>query len=122
MNEPITEDILIEILDNIEADYQGTPFLFFYGNHEGRLWVQVGTERACAYTGESGIGKGGKAYVSPYATDDEVVKKIFGLCLAYTEHETREGFLYRGRRLFNPHISLEALMSIAKKTNYRKGS
>lgn len=104
---------------NIDAEYQGLKFLLFHGSHEGRLWVQVGTLRPCTYTGEMSIGKGGKAYVSEHATDDEIVKKIFGLCLAYVEHETREGFKYKGKRLFGPHIAIDALMSIASKTTYR---
>lgn len=117
--EKITEEKLASILSEIEAEYQGTPFLFFTGNHEGSLWVQVGTERPDTYTGNIEIGKGGKAYVSPHATHDEVVKKIFGLILAYTEHEAREGFRWKGRRVFNPHVTIEALHSIALKSNCR---
>lgn len=119
MNEKITEDKLREIIKEIDAEYQGTKFGIFMGNDEGKLWVQVGTNRPDTYTGEMAIGKGGKAKVSEFATHDEVVKKIFGLCLAYTEHETREGFKWRGRRVFNPHVTIEALHSVALKSNCR---
>lgn len=111
---------LEEILSSIDAEYQGTPFQIFWGKNSTGYWVQVGTERPCSYTGEIGIGKGGKAYISNHATDDEIVKKVFGLCIAYVEHETREGFKYKGVRIFNPHTSLEALLIAGKKVKYRK--
>lgn len=107
------------ILAEIDAEYQGKKFMIFSGDHEGRLWIQVGTERPDTYTQTMEIGKGGKAYVSEHATHDEVVKKVFGLIMAYVEHETREGFKWRGRRVFNPHVTIEALWSVAKKSNYR---
>lgn len=110
---------LQDIICDIEANYQGIDFEIFTGGAEGAWWVQVGTFRADCNTGDVEIGKGGKAYVSPHATDDEVVKKIFGLCMAYVEHEMREGFYYKGKRLFGPHISLEALMDAANKTTVR---
>jgi len=113
------EELNILIAD-IEAEYQGIPFLIFTGEHQGNLWVQVGTERPDTYTKEIGIGKGGKEYVSSYATHDEVIKKIFGLVMKYVEHEAREGFKWRGRRVFNPHVTIEALHSIALKSNWRE--
>ena len=115
----ITETRLEAILKGIKADYQGTCFHLFHGNHHGRLWVQVGTVRPDCNTSQVGLGKGGKAYVSEHATEDEVVKKVFGLILAYVEHEAREGFYYKGKRLFGPHITLEALMEAADHTEVR---
>jgi hypothetical protein len=115
-----TLEELNQMISDIETEYQGNPFLIFTGEHEGRLWVQVGTKRPDTYTGEIETGKGGKAYVSEFATDDEIVKKIFGLCMSYVEHETREGFKWKGRRIFNPHLDLNALWSVALKSNYRK--
>lgn len=106
------------VLD-IDAEFQGQPILIFTGGLKGSLWVQVGMERPDTYTNEISIGKGGKAYVSPYATSDEVVKKVFGLVMSYVEHEAREGFQWKNRRIFNPHVSLEALHSVALKSNYR---
>ena len=111
---------LKDIINDIDASYQDIPFQVFHGQHEGRIWIQVGTKRPDTYTGKIAIGKGGKVYVSEFATDDEVVKKIFGLCLAYVEHETREFFKYKGVRVFNPHISLDAHLEMAKRTTYRK--
>lgn len=115
----MTLDDLEKIISDIDAEYQGNPFAIFTGDHKGRLWVQVGTVRPDSYSGEIGIGKGGKAYVSEHATHDEIVKKVFGLVLAYVEHEAREGFKWKDHRIFNPHTTIEALYESCKKVNYR---
>ena len=52
------ENMLLSIISDIDAEYQGRPFKVFHGNHHGRLWVQVGTERPCTETGKFNIGKG----------------------------------------------------------------
>ncbi len=88
-------------------------------SNTGPIHVQVGMERPDTYTGNIEMGWGGKAFVSAFCTDDELVKKVFGLALAYSEHELRESFKYRGKRVFGPHISLAALMEAADHTTYR---
>lgn len=104
----------LKILGQIEASFQEKPIKLFWGNHEGRDWIQVGMERPdCDNLSLVEVGKGGKAYLSPHATEDEIVKKVLGLCIAYAEHEIRECFYYQGKRLFGPHISLQALMSVS---------
>lgn len=86
----------------------------------GRLYLQVEHVRRDARTGEVGLGRGGKAYLSPAMTDSEVVRKAFQLCLAYEEHEVREHFLFRGRQVFGPHIDVEALWTVAEETDVRE--
>ena len=109
-----------EILEDIEIGFQDKKFKIFHGEHEGKVWVQVGSLRPdCDNPNSFGLGKGGKAYISEHASDDEIVKKIMGLCLAYVEHETRESFYYKGKRVFGPHISLAALMEAADSVSGR---
>lgn len=107
-------DKFLGIIDNLNMSFQGHKIEVFCGKHDGRIWAQVGMYRPDIDDPQKmEFGKGGKAYISEHATEDEVVKKILGLCLAYAEHEIREGFYYRGKRLFGPHISLDALMSVS---------
>lgn len=86
----------------------------------GRYYFQIQCYRKDVVTGEMGYGKGGEAYLSPFATDSELVQTIFGLYKGYWEHEARETFEWRGRRVFGPHIATEALWDIALRTNARK--
>ncbi len=109
------------IVDRIRCDALGTRFNIRLGVTGGNRWfLQVGTERECAYReGVISEGWGGRAYVSPHATEDEIAKKVLGLCIAYAEHEVREGYLYEGKRIFGPHISIEALGSVCDQTESR---
>lgn len=105
---------IYSILANIEASFQDKKFEVFYGDHDGKVWAQVGMLRPdCDDPSIIEVGKSGKVYISEHATEDEVVKKMLGLCLSYVEHETRECFYYKGKRLFGPHITIEAMMSVA---------
>lgn len=85
----------------------------------GRYYFQIQCWRKDAITGIMGMGYGGKAYLSEYATDSELVQTIFGLYKAYWEHEARETFKWKERRIFGPHISSEALWDIARRVDVR---
>ena len=113
----MVQDKRVDIINDIDANYQEKKVITFYGYHDTNMWVQVGMMRPdCDDPFLVEVGKGGKVYLSEHASEDEIVKKIMGLTLAYVEHETREGFYYKGVRLFGPHISLEAMMRNAHET------
>jgi len=85
----------------------------------GRFYLQVACWRPDTYTGEMGEGRGGKAYVSPHATDSELVQTVWGLYQSYVVHEARETFLFRGRRVYGPHIDVTALWEVAERYDAR---
>lgn len=82
-------------------------------------FVQIECVRLDVITKKEGTGYGGKAWPSIHASDSEVIQMIFGLYKSYWEHEARETFEWRGRRPFGPHISTEALWSVARKVDVR---
>jgi hypothetical protein len=82
-------------------------------------FVQIKCWRRDVITGEWDWGYGGKAYPSEHATLSELTQMIFGLYRAYWEHEVRETFEYQGLRVYGPHISVEALMTVARKVDVR---
>jgi hypothetical protein len=86
---------------------------------QGRYFLQVESTRVDCMTMRNGVGRGGKAYLSPHMTDSEIVQTAFGLFKAYEEHEAREGFLYEGRRIYGPHIDVNALVEVAERTDVR---
>jgi hypothetical protein len=51
--------------------------------------------------------------LSPAATDGEIVQTAFAAALQAEEHECREFFKFAGRRIFDPHLSLQALYARA---------
>jgi hypothetical protein len=88
-------------------------------NDPGRYYFQIQCIRKDVITGKVGPGFGGKAYLSPHMTDSELIQVVFGLYRGYWEHEARETFMWNGRRIFGPHISSEALWSIATRVDVR---
>ena len=74
--------------------------------------MQVGTERPDTNTSEMGLGKGGKTIIPENATPNQIVKIVYGLILAYVKHEASEGFKWKGKRVFNPHLKVDALYDI----------
>lgn len=75
--------------------------------------------RPDTFTGEHAWGKGGRRAVPESATTSQIVRAMFGAYLAYVEHEAREGFQYRGRRIFGPHIDVDALAAVADTVDFR---
>lgn len=58
--------------------------------------------------------KGGKWYLSPHMTDDEIIKKIYLAFRTATEHEVLEGFQIDGIAVFNPHRNFEDLIKLSE--------
>jgi hypothetical protein len=85
----------------------------------GRYFVQIKCWRKDVITKKWDWGYGGKAYLSPAQTTNEIVQAIFGLFLAYWTHEARENFEWRGRRVYGPHIAVEALWEAAPHVDVR---
>lgn len=61
-----------------------------------------------------------KWLLSPFMTKSEVVQTAFKCVLTSMEHRTREGFLYRGKRIFGPHFNVDGLHSICDKLDARE--
>lgn len=85
-----------------------------------RWYVQISCERKDIVTGEMGRGYGGKAYLSPHMVKSEIVAMVFGLYKAYAEHECRETFKYKKRRVYGPHIDVDYLVEAAKHIEVRE--
>lgn len=89
-------------------------------NPAGRFYLQVACMRPDTFTGEMAEGRGGKSYLTEHVSKSEVVLTVWGLFQNYVMHEAREGFLYKGRRPFGPHIDIDALWSVAGQLDARQ--
>ncbi len=94
-------------------------FTLIVGQAGTEQYLQIQCYRRDVVTGEMGLGFGGKARISTHATDSEIVQTAFGLYKSYVEHEARETFEWRGRRVFGPHIDVRALWQAAPRTDAR---
>lgn len=109
-------DRLLRIVDDIEL---GMDCLVWIGqdddNEPGRFYFQIKCWRKDAITGEMGWGYGGRAYLDERASDGQLIQTIFGLYKGYWEHEARETFKWRDRRVFGPHMDVQALWEVARR-------
>lgn len=88
-------------------------WLFFLREHEGFRYLQVRFKETDPYTNEVVTAYGRKWHLSEHMTRSEVVQTALMAVLAAEEHEARERFRYKGRAIFGPHFSVEALVDMA---------
>ena len=123
MAEPKDEDFLERIQALAARVKLGMNCKVIVGRDEeipnGRYYLQIECIRMDVITKKMGPGYGGKAYLSPHMTDSELFQIMFGLYKGYWEHEARENFEIDGLRPFGPHISTEALLTVARKVDVR---
>ena len=55
---------------------------------------------------------GRKWRISTHMTDSEIVQTALKAVLTAVEHEAREQFLYRGKAIFGPHLSVDRLHAL----------
>lgn len=90
---------------------------FFAGS--GIIYLQHRFLRPDEITGEMGWGYGRKWHVSPHATESEVVLTCLKAAITNAEHEVREGVTYKGARIFQPHIDVNALVEACQHSDAR---
>lgn len=63
-------------------------------------------------TGKVELQKARKWYVSPWATETEIVETAFKACRTSMDHVLKEHFLYKGRRVYSPHFGINARIAM----------
>lgn len=58
--------------------------------------------------------KSRKYVLSPYMTDSEVIQTALLATIKAEQHETREHFMYKGKRIFGPHLSVDARVDLVR--------
>lgn len=82
----------------------GTPVIFLRGRYrEGNI-----------VTGDIEDQFTAKWLMSVHMVKSEVVQKAFKCYVTSLEHQAREHFLYRGRRIFGPHFDVDSLWEICR--------
>ncbi|WNN95131.1 hypothetical protein SEA_MAGRITTE_180 [Microbacterium phage Magritte] len=112
------EDRLRGIVAQIELGMNCQVRIGFSAERQEHF-VQIKCYRMDVITKKMGWGRGGKYWPSPHSTRNEIVQAIFGLYKGYWEHEARENFTYRGRRVFGPHMDVDQIWTVANKVDVR---
>ena len=86
---------------------------FHLGFQRQSLYLQVQFDAVCSQTGAIQRQHGRKWLLSEFMTKTEIVRTAFLACLQAEIHEAHEHFRYRGRDVFNTHIEIDQLYSLA---------
>lgn len=89
-------------------------YYFFVSPGHGGVYLQARYLDNDVYTGEIEHQFTRKWLISPHMTKSEVVQTAFKCALTSMEHRTREGFKYKGKRIFGPHFDIEDLHKLAE--------
>lgn len=96
---------LVNILNEIE--YKDWHFLV--NQHKGILFVQArwldGIEEQVSR----------EWLISPEFTKSQVIQTVLALVLMAEEHEAREAFRYKNRKIFGPHFDAETMVAVASR-------
>ena len=106
------EDQLQGIVDQVT--YGDWKFKVKRDNDSGRPYLQL------CFNADDQNWTGRKWFLSPFMTRSEIVQTALKAVLTAVEHEAREHFLYKGRPIFGPHISVEKLWEVCEKVDVRQ--
>lgn len=110
----MTPSEIREILKSIRYPH----YEFFVNEDMGRMYLQA------RHPGgpPGGLQHTRKWYVSMHACKNEIVQTALKLVLTSVEHEAREMFTYRGKKIFGPHFDVDMLVEICinKNLDYRR--
>jgi hypothetical protein len=109
------EQRIREVVDNVKF----MNWNLFVGNDGDRLYLQVKFDAECVVTGDIQRQHCRKYFLSKHMCETEIVRTAHQAVHTAMEHEVNEHFLYKGVRVYNPHVSIDALMSIADKEQLR---
>lgn len=100
-----------EIL-TILRDVKFQDYKWHVGLRGSYMYLQAEFPEKSIATGEIEIQKTRKWFLSEHMTKSEVVQTAWKLVLTSIEHEAREAFKYKERRIFGPHFDVDSLHRI----------
>lgn len=68
----------------------------------------------CTINGGEPVWQYTRKWLLEYPTPSAVVGTLLKLVLTSLEHEAREMFLWKGKRVFDPHIDIHSLLSLQR--------
>ncbi len=92
---------------------------FHVWEEDGRMFLQIRFWEIDNDTGKLSLQHCRKWVLSEHMTKSEIVLTAWKAVQAAVEHEARETFLYKGRRVFGPHIDLDAMWAISTNLDAR---
>lgn len=105
-----------EQLCRIVADISILDRLFEVTDCADGWYVQVTYFEPDVDTGKTALQKSRKWLVEPSATESDVVRTVYAAVSRSYAHVVSENFTYKGRRVFGPHVAIDALLETCGNT------
>ena len=105
----MTDEEIQNVLGEIVYPKRGW-FLSVFTNKNERPYLQW---QVYPTSSKEEAQNGRKWYLSRYMTKSELVQTAFKAAITFEEHECREMFTYRGRKIFSPHFDIDSLWEIS---------
>lgn len=105
---------LIRFARSILADVKLEGYIFEVSAGHGGVYLRGIYWDEDVYTKKLERQTTRKWLLSPFMTRSEIVQTAFKCAATSFEHRVREGFLYKGRRVFGPHFEIEDLWGLCK--------
>jgi hypothetical protein len=93
------------------VSYKG--WQFHVEMREGPSWLQL------RFHADGRIEHCRKWMLSSHMTESEFVQTCLKAVLSAEEHEARENFTYKGKKIFGPHINVNSLLEVADSVDVR---
>jgi hypothetical protein len=113
--------VAVEALDRVRIAWRPHYKVVLAEDNLG-WYFQIEVQRPDIATGDPGVGRGGKGYVTDDTTFSGCCRTIFGLLKAYDLHEVHEAFQVDGKSVYGPHIDVEALLEVAGRFDWTQES
>jgi hypothetical protein len=112
----MTVNQTLEILSSLR--YRDWKFNL-YGSGENYMYLQLSWEAADTDTGVKSQQKSRKWLLSAHMTKTEIVNTAWFAVKTAIEHEAREEFFYRGKAIYNTHLDVAQLHTMADAVDAR---
>lgn len=110
----------VKYFEEILKDIDYRNWTFDVRKDGNRAYLQVRFLALDVVNGGVKYEVGRKWFLSDHMTRSEVVQTALKAVLTAEEHEVRENFLYNGKRIFGPHIDVDALWEACDRTDFRE--
>ena len=82
-------------------------------SHPVEYTIRMSWFDTCSVTGKREI-QHSREWLLQDLTEDGIVQTVFKAIANAEEHEVKERFRYKGKRLFNPHVTVANLLKVCE--------
>ena len=95
-------------------DVSFEAYRFVIAEGERGVYLKAEYDEEDVYTHKRAVQHTRAWILTPAMTKSEIVQTAFKCVITSMEHRAREGFLYKGARVFGPHFDIDDLWAVCQ--------